>query len=89
MKYIPKPNTGTLWPNEKKSTPSHPDMRGDLYLDVDFLKEMMSKSEGGLVKFQISAWDNKNRFSVGVSAPYVKQEKPASKPVIDDEEIPF
>lgn len=30
MAYEHKPNTGTLWPNEKKSKPTDPDMTGNI-----------------------------------------------------------
>lgn len=74
--FIPKPNTGTLWPNDRKNAPNHPDMRGDLALDRTFLQDMIDKSEGDLVKIQISAWDKviagKNCLSMSASAPYVK-----------------
>ena len=74
--FVPKPNTGTLWPNDRKNAPNHPDMRGDLALDRTFLQDMIDKSDGGLVKIQISAWDKviigKNCLSMSASAPYVK-----------------
>lgn len=96
MSYVPKPNTGTLWPNEYKRDDRHPDMRGDLALDRTFLQDMIDKSEGDLIKLQISAWskaiNGKSCFSMSASAPYVKPEtKPAPKPPppADDEEIPF
>ena len=76
--YVPKPNTGTMWPNERKTSPNHPDMRGDVFLDRAFLQDMIDKSEGDLVKIQISAWDKviagKNCLSMSASAPYVKPE---------------
>jgi hypothetical protein len=76
--FIPKPNTGTLWPNDRKNAPNHPDMRGDVFLDRTFLQDMIDKSEGDLVKIQISAWDkviaNKNCLSISAQAPYVKPE---------------
>lgn len=88
MTFIPKPNTGTMWQNDKKATDSHPDWRGDIHLDQDFLKQMMEKSDG-LVKLQVSAWDNKNRLSLSVSAPFVKVEKTPPKKSVEDEDVPF
>lgn len=80
--FVPKPNSGTLWPNDRKNAPNHPDMRGDIYLDPTFLQDMIDKSAGELVKIQISAWDKvlagKNCLSVSASAPYVKPEGQAS-----------
>lgn len=76
MSYIPKPNTGTLWPNDRKAGPSHPDVRGDVFLDRAFLKDMMNKSSDDLVKIQIAGWNKvingKSCLSVSASAPYVK-----------------
>lgn len=76
--FIPKPNTGTLWPNQHKNAPNHPDMRGDVFIDRQFLQDMIDKCEGDLVKLQISAWDkviaNKNCLSLNIGAPYVKPE---------------
>lgn len=76
--YVPKPNTGTLWPNERKSFQSHPDKRGDVFFDRAFLQDMINKSDGDLVKIQISGWEKviagKDCLSLSASAPYVKQE---------------
>lgn len=102
--YVPKPNSGTLWPNDRKSSPNHPDMRGDVFVDRVFLQDMIDKAEGDLIKLQISAWDKviaaKNCLSLSVSAPYVKQEsqsggyqrpgaRPAPPPAVSDDDIPF
>ena len=74
--FIPKPNTGTLWPNNRKAAPSHPDMRGDIFFDRTFLQDMIDKSEDDLVKIQVSGWAktiaNKECLSLSASAPYVK-----------------
>lgn len=94
MTFVPKPNTGTLWPNDRKSSPNHPDVRGDIHFDRVFLQDMIDKCEGDLVKIQVSGWNKviagKDCVSLSASAPYVKQEaKPAPRPSVDDEEIPF
>jgi len=90
MAFIPKPNTGTLWPNEKK-TPNHPDVRGDLHLDADMLKNLIRSSEDGLVRISISGWNksiaNKDCISIAASEPYVKKEQ--VKVEVDDDDIPF
>lgn len=100
--YIPKPNTGTLWPNDRKASPNHPDVRGDVHMDRAFLLDMINKSEGDVVKLQISGWEKviagKNCVSLSVSAPYVKPEGQApyrSRPAepmptrATDEDVPF
>jgi len=99
--FVPKPNTGTLWPNDRKTAPNHPDVRGDVHLDRVFLQDMIDKSDGGLVKIQISGWEKviagKNCLSLQASAPYVRQEGGYSAPPrqqpprqrADDEDVPF
>lgn len=94
--YIPKPNTGTLWPNFKKTADNQPDMRGEVFIDRLFLQDMCDKTHGDLVKLQIAGWHktiaSKECLSVSISAPF---EKSAPKPrTIEqrqepDEELPF
>jgi hypothetical protein len=76
MSYQPKPNTGTLWPNDRKAAANHPDARGDVFIDRIFLQDMIDKTAGDLVKLQIAGWDKliggKKCLSISVSAPYVK-----------------
>lgn len=82
--FIPKPNTGTLWPNNRKAAPSHPDMRGDIFFDRTFLQDMIDKSEDDLVKIQVSGWSkiiaNKECLSLSASAPYVKGDSMKTQP---------
>jgi hypothetical protein len=100
MSYVPKPNTGTLWPNDRKASQSHPDVRGDVHLDRAFLKDMMSKSSDDLVKNQIAGWNKvingQNCLSISASAPYVRpqggyQSSGNPAPVSGDpnEDVPF
>lgn len=95
--FVPKPNTGILWPNDRKTSANHPDMRGDITVDRVFLQDMIDKCEGDLVKLQISGWEkivsNKSCLSLSVSAPYVKPagyQQAVQRPhKAKDEEIPF
>ncbi len=101
--YIPKPNTGTLWPNDYKRTEQHPDKRGDLVLDRELLRLMLSKTTGQpTVTMQISGWikviNGKDCLSIQASEPYVKPDaapstaapRPAPRPdPVDDSDIPF
>jgi len=100
--YVPKPNTGTLWPNDRKSSASHPDIRGDVFIDRMFLQDMCDNCEGDLVKLQIAGWEKviggKNCLSLSVSAPYVKPEnkyaqggpkQPTRQDARPDDEVPF
>lgn len=91
MAYTPKPNTGTLWPNEYKKAENQPDKRGDLLLDRALLKLLMSKTNDDLIKITISGWtrviNGKDCLSIAAAEPYVK---PAYKPAPeDDSDIPF
>ena len=76
MAFVPKPNTGTLWPNDKKKTDSHPDVRGDLNLDRSFLKDMLAKTDDDLIKVSIAGWkkeiNGKKTLSISASEPYIK-----------------
>ena len=98
--FVPKPNSGTLWPNDRKTSPNHPDFRGDVHMDRTFLQDMIDKSDGGLIKLQVSGWEKliagKNCLSLSVSAPYVPQERserPQPRQVQQrpqpDEDVPF
>lgn len=76
MAFVPKPNTGTLWPNDKKKTDMHPDVRGDLNLDRFFLKDMLAKTDDDLIKISVAGWkkeiNGKKTLSISASEPYVK-----------------
>jgi hypothetical protein len=89
--FKPKPNSGVLWPNDRKTGDNHPDVRGDLFVSVALLKELSPKAEDGLIKLAVSGWKKelggKRALSLSASAPYVK---PASTASIDyDEDTPF
>jgi hypothetical protein len=78
MAFEQKPNSGALFPNDKKAD-THPDMKGDLFLDKTFLIDMMDQAKGSLVKISIATWKKKSAkgldyLSMSASAPYVKKE---------------
>jgi hypothetical protein len=96
--FVPKPNTGTLFNNERKDPGStQPDMKGNIFLDRALIDDQLkSTPEGELVKFEISGWDNGSRMGLALSKPYVKPERQAdqkmqaAEPKPDpDEDIPF
>lgn len=76
MAFEPKPNTGTFWTNDRKTAANQPDWKGDIFVDVGLLKDLMAKAENNMVKIAIAGWGkqiaNKNAISMSVSAPYVK-----------------
>jgi hypothetical protein len=84
MAFEHKPNTGTLWPNEKRTSENHPSMRGDVAIDVAFIEKLIENSTGPTVKVAISAWPKtlggKECLSLAVAEPYVKQDTASTKP---------
>jgi hypothetical protein len=85
MAYDPKPNTGTLFPNDFKKAENHPDVKGDLFIERDLLNALMIKNPNGLIKISISGWNKesangKSFVSLSASEPWVK---PA------EDEIPY
>jgi uncharacterized protein (DUF736 family) len=79
MAYEQKPNTGVMFPNEHKKSESHPDWRGDVFIDKTFLIDQMDKSKDSMVKIAVSAWSKtaksgKDYMSLSVSEPWVKKD---------------
>ena len=94
MAFIPKPNTGTLWPNDRKDNDRQPNVRGDLFLDRQFLKDLMSNSDEELIRIAVSGWTKelagKKCLTLAASVPYVKPEKTVVKQTeVADDDIPF
>jgi len=75
MSFEQRPNSGALFPNDKKTTPNHPDFKGDFNIDG--------------VNYWISAWTKQGKrgefFSISVEkkkAPDVSSQvdgKPRTK----------
>ena len=88
MAYIPRPNSGTLWPPESKPSESHPDLRGNVMIEKSLLQALISKSEDP-VKISIAGWkkeiNGKDCVSMKASEPYVKPQAP----IVPDEDVPF
>ena len=76
MAYEPKPNTGTFWPNDRKTSQNHPDWKGDIHIEADLLQDLVGKANNGLVKIAVAGWNKelggKSAISLSASAPYVK-----------------
>jgi hypothetical protein len=96
MAFEPKPNSGVLWPNEKRSSENHPTMRGDIYLDLNLLKAEWAKAQNNLLKITIAGWNKelagKSVISISASAPYVKPVESTPPPSNDfdqSEDVPF
>lgn len=86
MSYQPKPNTGTLWNNDRKSSDNHPDVRGDVYVSKELIRKIASNSQGDMLKISVSGWrktlGGKDAISLQLAEPYIK-------PTKQDEDIPF
>ena len=85
MAFEPKPNTGSLWPNEYKKQDNHPDVRGDVNIEKVLLENLILKSKGDLVKIAIAGWSKdikgKKVLSITASEPY-------QKPSVEDD-LPY
>lgn len=92
MAYEQKPNKGTLWPNEYKTIPEHPDVKGDLHLDRDLLKSLMAKHPTGLIKISVSGWAgvaaNKKVLNLVAQEPWTGGTTQQSAPA-DNDELPY
>lgn len=56
------PNRGTLWANSyKKEGSQQPDMKGDIKLELDLVKELIANAESDHVVIKMSAWLGKDK----------------------------
>ncbi len=79
MAYEPKPNNGSLFINEKKSSENQPDLRGSVHVSRDLLEALMAKGTP-LVEISLAAWNKQSAkgttyLSIAASAPYVKPQE--------------
>ncbi len=101
MTYNHKPNTGSLWPNDKKVSEHHPDIKGDVAIDKRLLLDLIATGEDP-IKMSISAWKNVSQktgteyWSLKISEPFIPvkqpeqtQPKQAAINDIPDEDVPF
>lgn len=83
------PNSGALFPNDKKVNEKSPDFQGDVQVEVELLKELISQANEGLVKIRLGGWRKQTSrgwlLSLKVSAPMAPR---VQKP-IDDSDCPF
>ena len=90
--FIPKPNTGTLWPNDRKTSENHPDKRGDVVIAASLLRTLLAKGEDH-VKLTVAAWEKsiggKDCLSLAVSEPYVKPVDNVTRAADPDEDVTF
>ena len=55
------PNRGTLWTNSYKKTDAQPDMKGDIKLELDLVKDLLENAESDHVVIKLSAWLGKDK----------------------------
>lgn len=81
MAYEHKPNSGSLFPNDRKESETHPDKKGSAFI--------------GGVHYWVSQWNGKDGKPDSLKyTPKDAKQKPASKPAPQrsrdlDDEIPF
>jgi hypothetical protein len=83
--YVHKPGTGSLLQNNKKTTSSHPDLRGEIVMDRD-----MKAGES----IGIAGWKSENAFGglikIRLDKPRDGTEQwPKKVGSLDDSEVPF
>jgi hypothetical protein len=88
------PNSGALFPNDKKLHEKSPDFQGDVSVEVSFLQDLIKTADNGLVKIRLGGWRKESArgwfVSLKVSAPFVTANRPApSVQPSQDEDIPF
>ena len=55
------PNRGTLWANNYKKSDSQPDMKGDIKLELDLVKDLLESAESDHIVIKLSAWLGKDK----------------------------
>ena len=83
------PNRGTLWTNTYKKTELQPDMKGDLKIELDLIREMLESAESDHVVIKLGAWLSKDKDGnrkVGLKLDTTQKDKPktAAKDPWDD-----
>ena len=67
---------GGLWPNDEKSKPSHPDMKGRVEVSKEQMKGLIAMhKEGKTPKIQLASWNRKAK-DTGQEYQYVTGEVP-------------
>ena len=55
------PNRGTLWTNGYKKTDAQPDMKGDIKLELDLVKDLLENVDTDHIVIKLSAWLGKDK----------------------------
>ena len=54
------PNRGTLWTNDYKKTDTQPDMKGDIKLEIELVKDMLENADTDHIVIKLGAWLGKH-----------------------------
>ena len=82
------PNRGTLWTNDYKKTDTQPDMKGDIKLEIELVKELLASAESDHVVIKLGAWlgrhtDGKRKITLKFDN-YKKEAPSSAKDPWDD-----
>ena len=80
------PNRGTLWTNDYKKLETHPDMKGDIKLEIDLVKELLASAESDHVVIKLGAWLGKHtdgKRKITLKFDNYKKEAPAASSAKD------
>lgn len=75
--YQPKPNTGTLFQNSRKTNETQPDYTGSAILEMP---------DGTTKEYRLSAWKRVSRSEVKFIGGFIKPKEEQQQPKLIDEE---
>ena len=80
------PNRGTLWTNDYKKLDTHPDMKGDIKLEIELVKDMLENAETDHIVIKLGAWLGKHtdgKRKITLKFDNYKPEAPAASSAKD------
>ena len=80
------PNRGTLWTNDYKKLDAHPDMKGDIKLEIELVKDMLENAETDHIVIKLGAWLGKHtdgKRKITLKFDNYKPEAPAASSAKD------
>lgn len=81
------PNRGTLWTNQYKKTDTQPDMKGDIKIELDLIRELIKEAESDHVVIKLDGWVSKDKDGnrkVGLKVNTYKKPSAPGKDPWDD-----